>query len=88
MAANGLTRADFETEEVEVFPCCWESVMFFRSLPRGAWDHGMNGPSRLDYRVINDVLFDHFGVKKKRRKQILADLFLMEGPALKEIHSK
>ncbi len=58
------------------------------SLPHGAWEQGMNGKSRLDYAVIQNVLFDHYDIKPKRRRAIMADLMVMEIPALNAMHEK
>lgn len=58
-------------------------------MPHGAWViDGMGGKLRLDYALINGVLFEHFGVKKGRRKQVLADLMVMEVPALEAMRKK
>ena len=73
---------------MEVWPCCWDSVMFFASMGHGAWEQGMNGPSRLDYQTVVNVLFEHHGIKKKHRKALFADLQLMEIPALNAMHAK
>lgn len=62
--------------------------MFASQMGRGAWVYGMNGASKLDYMVIKEVLFDHFGIKKKHRKQLMSDLMAMEIPALNAMHEK
>ncbi len=60
--------------------------MFFSSMGHGAWEHGMNGPCRLDYQTVVNILFDHHGIKKKKRKALFADLQIMEVPALNAMH--
>lgn len=88
MAAAGFTQADFDTDLFEVWPCCWGSAVFMANMGHGAWDHGMNGPCRLDYAVVQNVLFDHHQIKKKQRRQLFADLQHMEIPALNAMHTK
>lgn len=60
--------------------------MFFQSMGHGAWEQGMNGPSRLDYQTVVNILFDQRGIKKKHRKALFADLQIMEVPALNAMH--
>ena len=55
-------------------------------MGHGAWEHGMNGPCRLDYQVGVNALFEQRGIKKKDRKALFADLQIMEVPALNAMH--
>lgn len=77
-----MTPEDYEDDDIEVWPDNWDSVVFLSRLPHGAWEYGMNGRCRLDYQTIDRVLFKRFGVKKKDRSRIFADLLIMEVPAL------
>lgn len=48
----------------------------------------MNGPCRLDYQTVVNVLFEQRGIRKKDRKALFADLQIMEVPALNAMHAK
>lgn len=55
-------------------------------MGHGAWEQGMNGPSRLDYQTVVNILFSQRGIRKKDRKALFADLQIMEVPALNAMH--
>jgi len=88
LEGSGFCREDYIADDLDIWPCCWDSVLFMSTLPHGAWENGMNGKSRLDYAIIQNVLFDHFGIKQKHRRAIMADLIVMEIPALNAMQEK
>lgn len=77
----GLTAADLDDEDVEVWPCNWPALRLFSSM-RTQWRAGVNGAIGLDYSSIHDVA-GFLGIKKKKLAAIFPDLQVLEGEALR-----
>ena len=77
----GLTAADLDDEDVEVWPCNWPPLRLFSSM-RTQWRAGANGAIGLDYSSIRNVA-GLLGIKKKKLAEIFPDLQVLEGEALR-----
>lgn len=77
----GLTAADIDEEDVEVWPCNWPAFQLFSRM-RTQWRAGPGGAIGLDYNCLRDVA-DFLGIKKKQLAEIFPDLQVLEGEALR-----
>jgi hypothetical protein len=80
LAALGLTAADLDEEDVEVWPCNWPAFLLFNRMST-QWRAGTGGAIGLDYSSIRDVA-GFLGIKKKQIAEIFHDLQVMEAEAL------
>nr|WP_085646864.1 MULTISPECIES: DUF1799 domain-containing protein [unclassified Pseudomonas] len=81
MAVLGLTAADMEGDDVEVWPCNWPVFLLFKRMST-QWRVGAGGAIGLDYNCIRDVA-GFLGIKKKNLAEIFPDLQVLEGEALR-----
>jgi len=81
LAALGLTAADLDEEDVEVWPCNWPAFLLFNRMST-QWRAGTGGAIGLDYSSIRDVA-SFLGIKKKKLAEIFPDLQVLEGEALR-----
>ena len=87
LAAIGLKPEDVVDDSVtEVWEENWISFQIFSRL-RTQWRVGMAGPTGMDYTLL-PMLFASFGVRQKKRAQILEDLQVMETEALHKMSEK
>ena len=77
----GLTAADLDEEDIEVWPCNWPAIRLFSSM-RTQWRASASGAIGLDYGCIHDVAA-FLGIKKKKLASIFPDLQVLEGEALR-----
>ncbi|WP_256581505.1 MULTISPECIES: DUF1799 domain-containing protein [Pseudomonas] len=77
----GLTAADLDDEDVEVWPCNWPAFLLFNRMST-QWRAGSGGAIGLDYSSIRDVA-GFLGIKKKKLAEIFPDLQVLEGEALR-----
>ncbi|WP_286800709.1 DUF1799 domain-containing protein [Pseudomonas sp. UBA4034] len=77
----GLTAADLDDEDVEVWPCNWPALRLFSTM-RTQWRAGTSGSIGLDYSSIRNVA-GFLGIKKKKLAEIFPDLQVLEGEALR-----
>ena len=76
----GLTPADIEEEEVEVWPDAWPAFRLFDAMGT-QWRLGPGGPSGLDYAAIPSIAA-MLGIKRRDLTDIFPDLRVMEVEAL------
>lgn len=81
LAVLGLTAADMEGDDVEVWPCNWPAFLLFNRLST-QWRVGAGGAIGLDYNCIRDVA-GFLGIKKKILAEIFPDLQVLEAEALR-----
>ena len=81
LAALGLTAADLDEEDVEVWPCNWPAFLLFNRIST-QWRAGASGVVGLDYSCIRNVA-KFLGIKKKKLAEIFPDLQVLEGEALR-----
>lgn len=81
LAALGLTAADLDDEELEVWPCCWSAFLLFDRMST-QWRTGAGGAIGLDYSCLRDVA-SFLGIKKKQLAEIFPDLQVLEVEALR-----
>ncbi|MGY2258114.1 DUF1799 domain-containing protein [Pseudomonas sp. SDO55104_S430] len=80
MAKLGLTMADIEDYDVEVWPDNWPTFRLFNALGT-QWRTGAAGATGLDYSVIREVA-TLIGIKKRQIPELFPDLQVMEAEAL------
>jgi hypothetical protein len=80
MAKLGLTLADIEEDDVEIWPDNWPVFRLFNALGT-QWRTGAGGATGLDYTSIRDVA-SYIGIKKRRIPELFPDLQVMEAEAL------
>lgn len=90
LEALGLKPEDVEDASVqEVWAENWVTYLIFGRLGT-QWRTGMNGFTGLDYNVVlaPGGMFDLFEVPKKKRRETLLDLQVMEIEALNQMKPK
>lgn len=80
MAKLGLTLADIEEDDVEIWPDNWPVFRLFNALGT-QWRTGAGGATGLDYSVIREVAA-LIGIKKRQIPELFPDLQVMEAEAL------
>lgn len=80
MAKLGLTLADIEEDDVEIWPDNWPVFRLFNALGT-QWRTGACGATGLDYTSIRDVA-SYLGIKKRQIPELFPDLQVMEAEAL------
>lgn len=80
MAKLGLTLADIEEDDVEIWPDNWLVFRLFNALGT-QWRTGASGATGLDYSVIREVA-SLIGIKKRQIPELFPDLQVMEAEAL------
>ena len=80
MAKLGLTLADIEEDDVEIWPDNWPVFRLFNALGT-QWRTGAGGATGLDYTPIRDVA-SYIGIKKRQIPELFPDLQVMEAEAL------
>ena len=81
MNAFGFSAADYGDEaEIEVWPCCWDSVDLFSRVV-GQWRVSAAGAYALDYVAVQAVM-DMRQIGKKRRRGLFDDIQIMESAVL------
>ena len=80
MAKLGLTLADIEEDDVEIWPDNWPVFRLFNALGT-QWRTGACGATGLDYSVIREVA-SLIGIKKRQIPELFPDLQVMEAEAL------
>lgn len=80
MAKLGLTLADIEEDDVEVWPDNWPVFRLFNALGT-QWRTGAAGATGLDYSVVREVAI-LIGIKKRQIPELFPDLQVMEAEAL------
>jgi hypothetical protein len=80
MAKLGLTLADIEDDDVEIWPDNWPVFRLFNALGT-QWRVGPGGETGLDYTSIRDVA-SYIGIKKRQIPELFPDLQVMEAEAL------
>ncbi|WP_454863367.1 DUF1799 domain-containing protein [Pseudomonas hormoni] len=80
MAKLGLTLADIEEDDVEVWPDNWPVFRLFNALGT-QWRTGPGGATGLDYSVVREVAI-LIGIKKRQIPELFPDLQVMEAEAL------
>lgn len=80
MAKLGLTLADIEDDDVEIWPDNWPVFLLFNALGT-QWRTGECGATGLDYTSIRDVA-SYIGIKKRQIPELFPDLQIMEDEAL------
>lgn len=84
--AAGLTREDYETDTVEIWPENWQAFELFEFL-RTQWRTNMGGPTGLDYNVLHREL-DDLGLVGDERQEMKATIREMEFAALSTMNKK
>ncbi len=80
MAKLGLTLADIEEDDVEIWPDNWPVFRLFNALGT-QWRTGPGGATGLDYSVVREVAI-LIGIKKRQIPELFPDLQVMEAEAL------
>lgn len=86
LEGTGMTLADYELDDVEVWPDCMPAIRVFYMMST-QWRVGMCGPTGLEYSVVPMIL-KSAGIKKKDRERVFADVRIMERAALDEMRKK
>ncbi|HFH3242944.1 TPA: DUF1799 domain-containing protein [Pseudomonas aeruginosa] len=84
LAALGLRPDDLPVEEVAIWPENWRAFLLFRDMST-QWRTGMNGPTGLDYGVLQDILRLR-GVPRAQWSELFDAVQAMEAVALTTIH--
>lgn len=83
MAAAGFVPADYETDDVEVWPENWPAWQLFIEVS-GQWRMSMNGPVALDY-VPLFARMDRMRLADAEWQHLFEDVRVIEAAALAEI---
>jgi hypothetical protein len=73
-------------EDTGIFPDNWKSVSLFRDMLT-QWRVGMSGVIGLDYNVL-PVIWNARRIKSAERSDLLDDLQVMEGAALRHLQEE
>lgn len=74
----------FEPEKTKVWPIHFDVLQVFNSL-NTQWRMGLKGRTGIDYSVL-PVVMDLHEINPTERKQMFADLKVMETAALEQLH--
>jgi Phage related hypothetical protein (DUF1799) len=85
LAKFGLTAADFELDEIVIWPENYESYSVFMCMGT-QWRTGMAGATGLDYSALNEV-WNRLDVPLSRRDDVFQDIRVMENEALKTMRA-
>lgn len=77
---------DFVVDDVEVWPENWPAFTLFRDM-QTQWRIGMAGQTGLDYPALFAVM-DLHQIPSEEKRQVFADIQVMEDAALAQIHKK
>lgn len=80
LAKIGLTLADLDQGDTEIWPDNWPVFRLFNALGT-QWRTGPGGATGLDYSVIREVAI-LIGIKKRQIPELFPDLQVMEAEAL------
>lgn len=80
LAKLGLTLADLDQGDTELWPDNWPAFRLFNALGT-QWRTGACGATGLDYTSIRDVA-SYLGIKKRQIPELFPDLQVMEAEAL------
>lgn len=83
---SGLDPEDYALDPVDVWPANWEAFCLFADLET-QWRVGIGGATGLDYTAVVSMM-DLHEVPRERRRELLADLQVMEKAALKQMRVK
>lgn len=85
LAATGLTLADFDADQVEVWPENWPALEMFAQL-QTQWRLGFGGRAGLDYGVLF-ALMERRGLTGEAWEERFAAIQVMERAALEVMHT-
>lgn len=80
LAKIGLTLADLDQGDTEIWPDNWPVFRLFNALGT-QWRTGPGGATGLDYSVVREVAI-LIGIKKRQIPELFPDLQVMEAEAL------
>ena len=86
MQALGLTPADYEGDEFEVWPENWPAFSLFHNM-QTQWRTGAAGPTGLDYAVLFTWV-DRLKITAEEFEQFISDIQVMEFSALEAMNKK
>ena len=80
LAKLGLTLADLDQGDTEIWPDNWPAFRLFNALST-QWRTGPGAATGLDYSVVREVAI-LIGIKKRQIPELFPDLQVMEAEAL------
>lgn len=85
--AEGFELEDYLPDDVAVWPCHWQAVLFFKDFCETQWRTGANGTTGLDYTAVLACI-KSLDLKKKEQHKLFADVRAIEHGALVASHKK
>lgn len=86
MQGTGWLPEDFATDDIGVWPENWPAFTLFADM-QTQWRISMGGPTGLDYPALF-ALMDLHGVAPDDKRQLFADVQVLEASALAQMNKK